>query len=152
MSEIQASAVPARGATARTVQAGDHYVGFWAHVDLGGGSSAFKVFRAAHLDTDGDGLLDHWERLGGGIDIDQDGTIDLDLKSMGADPLHKDIFLEIDWLADQANHRQSFDRFADSRESDAELGCKMWMGGQSVTRQILAKSYRLLDALDQGVG
>ncbi len=58
---------------ARTVQAGDHYVAFWAGVQPLIGSPVSKVFRADHLDTDGDGLLDHWERPGGGIDIDQDG-------------------------------------------------------------------------------
>ena len=31
-----------------------------------------------------------------------DGTVDLDLSAMGASPTHKDVFLEIDWLADQA--------------------------------------------------
>jgi Tol biopolymer transport system component len=49
------------------------------------------------LDSDGDGLLDSWER--NGIDVDLDGTIDLDLPAMGADPMHKDIFLEIDSMA-----------------------------------------------------
>ena len=51
---------------------------------------------ASHLDTDEDGLLDHWETKG--VDIDQDGAIDLNLATMGANPLHKDLFLEIDWL------------------------------------------------------
>src|SRR5262245_54211500 len=47
-------------------------------------------------DSDGDGLLDDWEIHG--IDIDGDGIIDLDLPAMGADPMHKDLFLEIDWV------------------------------------------------------
>ncbi len=53
--------------------------------------------RASHLDTDDDGLLDHWETRG--IDMDGDGGVDLDLAALGANSLHKDIFLEIDWLA-----------------------------------------------------
>jgi hypothetical protein len=47
-------------------------------------------------DSDGDGLLDDWEIHG--IDIDGDGIIDIDLPAMGADPMHKDLFLEIDWV------------------------------------------------------
>ena len=59
------------------------------------------------IDTDGDGLLDCWEN--DGIDFDGDGTIDLKLydvdgngtieTSEDADPNHKDIYLEIDWMA-----------------------------------------------------
>lgn len=54
------------------------------------------MLRAAYLDTDGDGLVDHWEEKG--IDMDGDGLIDLDLPAMGATSLRKDIFIEIDWL------------------------------------------------------
>jgi hypothetical protein len=49
-------------------------------------------------DTDGDGLLDHWET--DGIDINRDGTVDLDLPALGADPMKKDLFLEIDTHTD----------------------------------------------------
>ena len=51
-------------------------------------------------DSDGDGLPDDWEM--NGLDVDRDGTIDLDLPAMGADPQHKDIFIEIDAMT---NHR-----------------------------------------------
>lgn len=40
-------------------------------------------------DTDGDGLLDGWE-----VNI----TNGIDLRSMGASPLHKDIFVEMDYM------------------------------------------------------
>jgi hypothetical protein len=50
----------------------------------------------ADADSDGDGLLDDWET--NGIDFDKDGTVDLDLPAFGADPLHKDIFVEIDYM------------------------------------------------------
>ncbi len=58
-------------------------------------------------DTDGDALLDCWET--NGIDFDGDGTIDLQLydvdgdgtiqASEAADPNHKDIYIEADWMA-----------------------------------------------------
>ncbi|MEZ6120333.1 MAG: hypothetical protein R3C28_27690 [Pirellulaceae bacterium] len=46
------------------------------------------------LDSDGDGLLDDWEI--NGIDINGDGLVDLDLPALGADPFHKDLFVEVD--------------------------------------------------------
>jgi hypothetical protein len=45
-------------------------------------------------DTDGDGLPDNWEV--NGIDANGDGVIDLDLPSLGVDPNHKDLFIEVD--------------------------------------------------------
>ncbi|MEW5803915.1 MAG: chitobiase/beta-hexosaminidase C-terminal domain-containing protein, partial [bacterium] len=53
-------------------------------------------------DSDGDGLLDEWEI--NGLDVNNDGIIDLDLPAMGADFLHKDIFVEIDYMADPTGH------------------------------------------------
>jgi uncharacterized repeat protein (TIGR01451 family) len=47
-------------------------------------------------DTDGDGLWDDWEQTG--VDTNGDGVVDLDLPGEGADPMHKDIFVEIDWM------------------------------------------------------
>jgi hypothetical protein len=47
-------------------------------------------------DDDGDGLLNSWETLG--YDADGNGTIDVNLPAMGADPKKKDIFVEIDWM------------------------------------------------------
>jgi hypothetical protein len=48
------------------------------------------------LDSDGDGLLNLWETTG--IDVNRDGKIDLSLKALGANPLHKDIFVEVDYM------------------------------------------------------
>ncbi len=47
-------------------------------------------------DADGDGLWDDWEQSG--IDTDGDGVVNLDLPALGANPNHKDIFLEIDYM------------------------------------------------------
>jgi hypothetical protein len=65
----------------------------------GGGDSDFNDLIAVvrvNVDTDGDGLWDDWERFG--IDTDGNGTIDLDLPALGANPMRKDIFLEIDFM------------------------------------------------------
>jgi len=57
-------------------------------------------------DEDGDGLLDHWED--NGIDIDGDGTIELNLPALGANRRHKDLFVEMDHLvATGHDHRFS---------------------------------------------
>jgi uncharacterized repeat protein (TIGR01451 family) len=49
------------------------------------------------LDSDDDGLPDIWETTG--IDFDQDGQIDLDLPTLGANPMRRDVFVEIDAFA-----------------------------------------------------
>ena len=49
------------------------------------------------VDTDADGIADSWEASDMGIDIDDDGTVDLKLgQNYGAGPQHKDLFVEID--------------------------------------------------------
>ncbi|MBI3771642.1 MAG: hypothetical protein HY272_02920 [Gammaproteobacteria bacterium] len=50
----------------------------------------------AALDSDGDGLLDDWET--NGYDANNDGTIDVDLPTLGANPMRKDLFVEVDWM------------------------------------------------------
>jgi virginiamycin B lyase len=51
------------------------------------------------VDTDDDGLLDSWET--NGIDADGDGTVDLalDRAPFNADPEHRDLFLEVDYVS-----------------------------------------------------
>ena len=48
-------------------------------------------------DRDLDGLLDVWEEEG--IDVDFDGTVEIDLPGYGADPDRKDIFVEFDIMS-----------------------------------------------------
>jgi hypothetical protein len=56
---------------------------------------------AAHLDSDGDSLLDSWET--GGYDANGDGTIDVNLPALGATRYHKDVLLEVDVMSGLAN-------------------------------------------------
>ncbi|MEO8739000.1 MAG: PASTA domain-containing protein [Casimicrobiaceae bacterium] len=81
---------------ARTARLGDHRVVYYAQVDAG---AKQLIVRGDHLDSDQDGLLDHWETQG--IDLEGTGTIDLDLPGMGANPFKRDLFLQVDWTADR---------------------------------------------------
>jgi len=47
-------------------------------------------------DTDGDSLLDGWEVSG--LDVNNDGVIDLNLADRRANPLQKNIFIEYDYM------------------------------------------------------
>ena len=63
------------------------------------GTAAFDVtltLRLPGADGDGDALPDEWES--DGVDVDGNGSIDLDLPGMGADPRRKDIFVELDFM------------------------------------------------------
>ena len=53
-----------------------------------------RIVSSAGPDSDGDGLLDSWETSG--FDADGNGTIDVNLPAMGANPRHKDLFVELD--------------------------------------------------------
>jgi Big-like domain-containing protein len=87
-----ANAAEDESSNIRTMRRGDHRVAFWASIS-GGGQ---MIVRANHLDSDQDGLLDHWETTG--IDMDQDGVVDLNLAQMGANVNARDLFLDIDWV------------------------------------------------------
>lgn len=81
-------------------------VAFLASVLIGEDTFLGIFLSGDHRDSDGDGLLDTWET--DGIDWDGDGNIDLllyDVNGNGviepseqADPNHKDIYVEIDWM------------------------------------------------------
>lgn len=88
-------------------------------------------------DGDGDGLFDVWETEGL---KDCDGNVLVDLPGMGADPDHKDVFVEYDWLPGSEPTRAAIDfvksRFAaapgDSgvdgiANPDGEDGITLWI-------------------------
>lgn len=66
-------------------------------VEIGATSIDFNAF-SPHEDADEDGLLNSWEIEG--YDNNNDDIIDVDLPAFGANPLHKDIFVEVDYMAE----------------------------------------------------
>ncbi len=63
------------------------------------GVSGTGLAPGACLDSDSDGLCDDWEANGVYIHVPGKPDQFIDLPSMGADPMHKDIFLHIDYMA-----------------------------------------------------
>jgi len=47
-------------------------------------------------DVDGDNIPDDWEEKG--VDVNNDGKVDMNLSARESTPLHKDIFLEVDYM------------------------------------------------------
>lgn len=70
----------------------------WEDLPSGGDGDFNDLVAAVRVegDADGDGLWDDWESTG--IDTDGNGTIDLNLPALGANPLRKDLFIEIDFM------------------------------------------------------
>jgi uncharacterized repeat protein (TIGR01451 family) len=69
-------------------------------------TSANQIIKGtALIDSDGDGIPDNWEI--NGIDINGDGVIDLplNLPPYNADPYHKDIFVEVDYMVGTHSHK-----------------------------------------------
>jgi hypothetical protein len=63
------------------------------------GRHRFEVRNGAvqALDSDRDGISDLWEE--NGADLNGDTVIDVNLPAMGANKNHKDVFIEVDWMA-----------------------------------------------------
>lgn len=110
--ELDGPASPSSG----VLQPGAHRVRGWqqcsasSNNEAGCGGEGLSVTLELGIpeDSDGDGLFDSWER--DGIDLDGDGTVDLDLPAMGANPNHKDGFLEIDRMPGHAMAQPAVDR------------------------------------------
>jgi hypothetical protein len=63
------------------------------------------------MDHDLDGIPTPWEIGGGGIDVNLDGIVDLDLFARGASPFHKDLFVEVDAMQGRGPLARDHDRF-----------------------------------------
>ncbi len=115
----------AQGIIAQAIYYGDIYVGEYVSsptidADSNGGLHVIYVrqslpshtqtlmYTTANLDRDGDGLLDDWETEG--IYFNDDRRIDLDLSALGADPNHKDLFVEVDAMVGRAPAAGTLDR------------------------------------------
>ena len=94
----------------------------------------FSADAGTFLDRDGDALLDDWEE--NGLDFDNDGSIDIDLPAMGADPDVKDIFVEIDWIEtrppDPAALAMAVDAFANA---PVPIALHIDVGPRSIMRE-----------------
>jgi Tol biopolymer transport system component len=66
----------------------------------------YEVELSRDLDPDGDAIPTVWEV--NGLDVDGDGVVDVDLAAMGADPMRKDLFVEIDCLFSDGNSDGDF--------------------------------------------
>ena len=63
-------------------------------------------------DIDGDGLSDSVEI--NGYDADGDGRPEVDYKKMGANPYHKDVFVEMDYMPGELASEEELDRIVQS--------------------------------------
>ncbi len=88
--------------------------------DAAGNTSEFST-----VDTDGDALADAWEAKfegkGGGLDVDEDGKLDLDLTKLEVptNPNHKDILVEVDAMAGYAPSAATLQRVVDDPLTDS---------------------------------
>lgn len=75
----------------RQIGRGDYRVAFWAKTNQGE-----VIVRGSYIDSDEDSLPDFWEEKG----VTVDGLF-IDLPGMGANPLHKDLFVHLDWMPER---------------------------------------------------
>lgn len=68
---------------------------------LGWVAQVLSIGRNGNTDTDGDKLKDGWEA--NGLDADGDGDVDVDLPRMGASVVHKDLYVEMDYMGAQTS-------------------------------------------------
>ena len=115
--DIESIAVPVAGIAYVTgaTQSGNFpltpeaYKAPYQKVQGGGTSGGWGDAYVARImeDKDGDAIPDPWEKEG--LDINNDGTIDLNLPKLGASPTHKDLFMEIDWMKDATHNHKPLD-------------------------------------------
>ena len=71
-------------------------IGFFPIFNMAQTVSAQMCVSSNPEDLDGDFIPNSWEM--NGVDINSDGTVDLDLKARGFSPTHKDLGLEADYM------------------------------------------------------
>ena len=125
------------------------------------GTIAAPAANAYSPDIDGDGIPNTWEMKG--YDADGDGKIDVDFPAMGADPKHKDIFVEMDYMAGLLPSEDELDRitkiYADlpMRNPDGTTGVNIHLdagsarsakynlgGGNEISYQALDSEFKAL--------
>ncbi len=84
-----------RGYSVQQTIDGGYIVGGDCSSAIAGSVNGF-LLKLMGEDSDGDGLLDTWEKYG--IDYNNDGIVELDLPALGADWQHKDLFVEVDYM------------------------------------------------------
>jgi hypothetical protein len=121
----------------------------------------WQVWRIAPVegpDTDGDGLLDDWET--NGLDINQDGVIDLPLNIMGADPMHKDLFVEVDRMRNVPFSTGALDLVITAFENapvsnpDGTTGINLWIdyGTIDVMNRVSVADWTTFRTIKDGSG
>ena len=75
------------------------------------GTVAAPAANAYNPDIDGDGIPNTWEMKG--YDADGDGKIDVNYPAMGANPLKKDLFVEMDYMPDLLASEDELDRITE---------------------------------------
>jgi hypothetical protein len=80
------------------------------------------------VDTDHDALLDGWEA--NGYDDNGDYVADVNLPAMGADYLHRDIFVEIDWMGN--HHKPNNTVLSRARKAFAAAPVNNPRGGKGI--------------------
>jgi hypothetical protein len=113
-------------------------------------------------DQDGDGLLDVWEQSGIDLDCDPSNGIALNLPAMGANPNHKDLFLEVDWLPGAELSRASVQVIKESfgrapkdsggvANPDGKDGISLWVDTGDLIDKSAAEDGNAPNSCDDGI-
>jgi uncharacterized repeat protein (TIGR01451 family) len=125
------------------------------------GSECSRAFEtAAATDGDGDGLSDDAEVCG--IDTNFDGQFDLNLSALGADPNHKDLFLELDWMPGQQPNRAGIQRMKQAFSAapinaggvsnpDGQPGINLWVDTGALSDPTAAEDGGAANSCNDGI-
>lgn len=96
----------------RTLFSGKKLLATFTLAFIGLTSLSAPANAASINDNDGDGIPNSWEI--NGYDYDNDGRVDLDFPAWGADPNHKDIFVEMDYMPGLMATQSELDTIVDT--------------------------------------